>query len=786
MKLIYFPFLVFLIILSNITSIAQDIPIGTWRDHLPYLKGIDVAEGDGKIYCATSYSMFEFDLQEYTVTKMNKITGLSDIGIAAIEYSESTGTLLIGYANSNIDIIKDGGVINISDIIRSNAVAPGEKTISKIVLNNNFAYICCGFGIVKFDIVSREIKDTYYIGPDGSHLGVNDIIFNDTSVIAATDEGIYYADIDNPNLAYYENWTKDIRLPDPDGNYSLIEGTFNKIITSKFSEEFANDTILFFDGNSWNYSDQFETNDVYAIETMDDMLVVVYSYGIKMLNSNLELLPDNTIWTYNPGAVNPRDMIKGNDGTRWIADNVYGLVRMNGGYDFTKIYPNGPEYTDVFSMAAGGNSLWAVPGGINQSWNNLFKAGSIISFTDGTWDTYDNIDFPEFDSVRDMLCIAIDPFNSNKVYAGSWYAGILEFINGELTTFYKPENSTLQYNLLQGPPFVQVGGLAFDANGYLWATNSTTENCLSVRLPGNSGNWEWKSFYLGSSTSGAELGKLLIDSGGRKYIIMRADHSLLVFDDKNTVNDVSDDEVRIISSTEGYGHLPGNKIHSFAEDSNGEIWIGSDEGIGVIYSPENIFGGGNYDAQRILIPRNDGSGLADILFEFETITAIAVDDSNKKWIGTENNGVFYISADGLNEIFHFTSENSPLLSNTITSIAINRLTGEVFFGTSKGIISFKGYSTKPSESNEDVYAYPNPVKPGYEGPIAIKGLVKDADVKITDITGTLVYATRAEGGQAIWEGRNFEGSRVKTGVYLVFISNDDGSQSIVTKILFIE
>jgi ligand-binding sensor domain-containing protein len=280
------------------------------------------------------------------------------------------------------------------------------------------------------------------------------------------------------------------------------------------------------------------------------------------------------------------------------------------------------------------------------------------------------------------------------------------------------------------------------------------------------------------------VGELIIDSYGQKWIRVRAEHSLIVFNDNGTITDKTDDQVKVVTSAQGNGNIPGNKVFSLAEDNDGEIWIGTDEGVAVFYSPENVFSNYNFDAQRILIPRNDGSGLADILLEFETITAIAVDGANNKWIGTDRSGVFHLSPDGQIEYNHFTVQNSPLFSNNITSIVISQ-DGEVFIGTANGIISYKSSASEGGPTYSDVYAYPNPVESGYNGPIAIKGLVTNADFKITDINGTLIFRGRAEGGQAIWNGTNFNGRRAQSGVYLVFVSNEDGSETLVTKILFI-
>jgi hypothetical protein len=260
---------------------------------------------------------------------------------------------------------------------------------------------------------------------------------------------------------------------------------------------------------------------------------------------------------------------------------------------------------------------------------------------------------------------------------------------------------------------------------------------------------------------------------------------IIVFNNGNTVDDPTDDQVKVLSAATGNGAIPGSKVYSFATDLDGEVWVGSDKGVCVFYSPDLIFEPGtNFDAQQILVPRNDGSGLADILLETEVVTAIAVDGANRKWIGTNRAGVFYLSADGIEQLAHFTASNSPLLSNNILDIAIDS-DGEVFIGTENGIISYKSSSIPPQPTGSPVYAYPNPVRENYTGVIAIKGVPINSTVKITDTYGNLAYQTKSEGAQAIWDGYNFDGKRAATGVYLVFVSNDDGSEKLVTKILVI-
>ena len=256
---------------------------------------------------------------------------------------------------------------------------------------------------------------------------------------------------------------------------------------------------------------------------------------------------------------------------------------------------------------------------------------------------------------------------------------------------------------------------------------------------------------------------------------------IVVFNHGTSLEDISDDQYYLYKTGEGLGNLPNVKVHSMAIDREGSIWIGTEEGIAVVHCPSQVFNGG-CDAQQILVQQDGFNGF---LLANETVTAIAVDAGNRKWVGTTN-GIWLFSADGTEQLSFFNDENSPLFSNNIFAIAIDHSNGEVFVGTDQGLISFRGEALEGGDMHNDVYAFPNPVEPGYEGPIAITGLVQDAEVKITDVSGTLIYQTPAFGGQAIWNGKDTNGRRANSGVYLVFSTNADGTENFVTKILFIQ
>jgi hypothetical protein len=357
----------------------------------------------------------------------------------------------------------------------------------------------------------------------------------------------------------------------------------------------------------------------------------------------------------------------------------------------------------------------------------------------------------------------------------------MKFVDNELAEIYNENNSSLQ-PWVAAPNLVNISGLDFDDQHNLWVANTGAPDILSVMQNGG----QWRSFNLGGSLSGIDIANLMVDSYNQKWIIKRTDGLVIVFNDNGTIDNPVDDRVKVLSSATGNGNIPGSKVYSFATDLDGEVWVGTDEGVAVFYAPENIFEQGvNFDAQQILVPRNDGSGLADILLESETVTAITINGANQKWIGTSRAGVFLLSEDGTEEIHHFTTDNSPLLSNSITSIAL-KANGEVFIGTANGIISFRGNATPPGPTPQGVYAFPNPVRENYVGPIAITGLENNSNVKITDTYGNVVFGTLSEGGTAIWDGNSYNGSRAATGIYLVFVTNSDGSEKLVTKILVVK
>ena len=323
-----------------------------------------------------------------------------------------------------------------------------------------------------------------------------------------------------------------------------------------------------------------------------------------------------------------------------------------------------------------------------------------------------------------------------------------------------------------------ISDMKYDDDGNLWVLNKGQEP-LKVFTP----EGEQYSFSLGAAAKDKIPYRLLVDRDGNKWVGV-TNVGLIAFNENGTFEDTSDDELRTLKAAEGSGALPVNVVKGLAEDADGEIWIGTEEGLVVLYSKSNLYDGGfgEYDASKILL---EVDGETEKLLGDTHITTIAIDGGNRKWIGTSSSGVFCFSEDGREEIYRFDTENSPLVSNNVLDIKVDQLSGEVYFATDAGLVSFRSDATLADRNFSNVKVFPNPVRPDFYGPITIQGLGYESDVKITDVSGNLVFKGVSNGGTFIWNGETLQGERVHSGVYLVWSGVTTGKGKNVAKILFI-
>ena len=752
---------------------AQDgVSIGNWRTHLPYHKVIAVEPVGSKIYAATEFELFYYDNDDNSINILNRINGLSDIGISTIRFNESQRKLFVAYTNANVDLIdKDGVITNMSDIKDKSIL--GNKSINNVFFEGDLSYVACGFGIVVFDLKKEEVKDTYYIGDQGDAVNVTDVAIFNGRIYASTDDGIYYASIDAPNLANYAAWHFDTSLIHPHLAYTEME-VFNGKLYLNYDGGFNADTLFVNDGNLWGYFHPEEVSQKYELRAYDDKFVVTNRYAVKVYDRNQNEMHNY----YSPGgSITPLSTAIDKSGNYWIGDSRRGLIKTSDGWNNMDVMPNGPASKNVFELQACGDQVWIATGGHAANWGKRYMKEGVARF-DGQWTILNSTTLSDFTAYSDFVCTATDPIDPSVTYVGTWGNGILKFKNDELMEVFDADNSTLDY-WVNDANLINISGLAFDSKGNLWVANTGAPKLLSVMER----NGTWHSYNFGGSLSGIDIGTLLIDDNDYKWITRR-NGEVIVFNDNGTLDNPTDDQVVNLNTATGNGHLAGS-VNCLVVDDDGAVWAGTDKGPCLFSNTKLIFSGGNFDAIQKEVPRNDGTLQSDPLFKDVSVLSMAAVKGTKQiWFGLES-GVYLMSFEGKpKEIHNYTTKNSPLLDDAVNTMAIDK-SGEVFFGTGRGIISYRGESSTPEPYISDVVAYPNPVRLGYSGYVGIKGLVSNSLVRITTVDGVFVTQLLSEGGQAVWDCTNINGEKVQPGVYLLFVSTKSGTDKFATKILIL-
>ena len=730
-----------ILILFPLLMQGQDARIGNWKDYLSYHSASYISESNNKVFCVASGGLFYVDKQDNTINRISKITGLSDVDVNQVAYSKELDITIVLYKNCNIDLLKTNEIINISDIKRKEIT--GNKKINNITIKDNIAYLSCSFGLVLVDLQKEEIKDTYYVGDDLSLYEINGCALLEDSIITATSEGLFYANLNSQNLSDYNSWG---------------------IITGYENEE-TYDNIIY--GNNTIYGDysheiiSISYNKSTLVKTKFDRVEINKDDGVSLELTHSKF--ENILYA-----------LYDDDDIIWVADSINGLLKFVD-YEYQQSFvPEGPVRDDIYSLEFEENKLCLSHGGhSNFGLNSLINDG--VSIKDN-YDGWENNDYWDLGNARDILEVAV--LNGTEYYA-SWYHGIPEMKNGWVTTHGFANTNGVLDTVYYSNNRIRVSDLKFDPQGNLWGLSSEVKHPLFVKTKDN----EWYSFSMNQDIIDLFFDDLLIDVWGQKWGVIGRGGGLFVYNDNNTISNASDDQFNILSTNIGDGNLPSQQVYSIAEDLDNTIWVGTDKGIAVFYKPSSVFSGYEFDAQQILIQEGD---YGQYLLSQERVKCIAIDGANRKWIGTEKSGVFLLSEDGASQVLHFTYENSPLFSNNIIDITINHNNGEVFIGTSKGLLSFRSDATEGKIVQSKTQVFPNPVRETYFGPIAINGLVTNANIKITDSHGTLVFEDYAKGGQAIWNGNNKNNERASSGVYLVFSVDENGAEKMISKILFIK
>lgn len=724
------------------------------------------AVGD-KVYILASGALFSYDKSDNEVRTYDKITTLSDIDIAHIRYSSFLDGLIIVYSNANIDILfDDESVYNISDF--KNKSLP-NKTINNIDVQGSIAHLSTSFGVVVLDLEKMEFNNTYNTELD-TYCAYN---FGG-KLYAGTKSGFYCGDT-NKNLLDKKNW----ELVSDNQVKALCEmgGKLYCLIETKGVYTFSPDTKSFtlVVGNDGEKYLSIYSAGGEIVAPARNKVGVIATNGVVSIYKNSESVhiakAGNTYWN-----------CKGYKGIAECEIKEYRVTEIS-----SPIVPNSPirNYCEYMKITDSGKLL--VAGGNINYFDVTFYDGTLMEYNSSTdeW-----INLPE-DTIKtatglkylNLCSIDEDPTEPGHYFAGSFGFGVYEFKNGKFVGHYDYENSILESVVPGNKAYVRVPTVKFDKEGNLWCINTDVENIVKVRKKDGT----WKALEYKDIEFGITMVKPYVDSRGWLWITaLRYTPGLFCAQIKGDPFDAKDDItnkwVNKFTNQDGISYDI-YQLYDIAEDRNGAIWVGTNTGVFVIENPKKFFNDGIF--KQIKIARNDGTGLADYFMNGVYIKDIEVDGANRKWIGTNSNGIYLVSADAQETIHHFTTENSPLPSDCIESIAINNITGEVFIGTDKGIASYRSDATAPAESldKENVHAFPNPVRADYSGNISIVGLTHDCSVKIVDAAGYLINEGESNGGMYSWNGRNLRGEKVASGVYYVLTYDSAGQESIATKIL---
>lgn len=759
--------LAFIACIYAIVSAGQ--AIGQWKTYPALQIATDNVAVNNKIYSLCNGNLFSYNTDNTEIYVYDKINGLHDVHIKFIRYCLETQKLVAVYENGNVDIIyPDDEITNLKQIKDKNYT---NLIINNVVINGKTAYLCTNFGIIELDLEKEVFSATYNLD-----MNVKCGIEYDNHIYISTDEGCYKGDmhlnlLDKANWKRLNNFTFDqitlfqnelVAFKNKSGLYKLDKNTFGQTELTK-----GNFTYFSHDDNVMIAGNEFMVN--------------VY----KSLNDKQQITFENTF-----------NQIHHYKGTYWASQNKNGLQPYKiDGDQFTPIQspvqPNSPVRDYFCNMHYDGDRLLIAGGDLNYS--GIVREATIMYYENDTWYNFiennvaEQVNLPEYVNVNS---IAQDPKDPTHHFVSTPRLGLYEYkdlkfikkydyTNSKISSIYPGRDNALRY--------IGCSALNYDNNGNLWMMNNSVDTLFVILKSDNT----WTKLYYPEIAKSPTCNFFItFDRNGNVWFnSQRMEPRGIFFLDYNgTLEDTSDDIHLLrknITNQDGVEYTP-DAFYCIVEDLKGKIWIGTNIGPFVISEPEK-FANEDFTFTQVKISRNDGTEYADYLLSGVEVRAIAIDGANRKWIGTSSDGVYLVSEDGQEMLQHFTTENSPLLSDEIQSLAVNPKTGEVMMGTGEGLVSYMSDANTPKDQLEkdNISVYPNPVTPDFNGPIAVSGLTADAEVKITTVTGQLVYSGHSKGGLFTWNGRNKSGKRVSSGIYNVITTNAEGKKTVVTRITFI-
>ncbi|PJC60700.1 MAG: hypothetical protein CO023_00480 [Flavobacteriales bacterium CG_4_9_14_0_2_um_filter_35_242] len=618
-----------------------------------------------------------------------------------------------------------------------------------------------------------QFGDTYFIGEGSTPVFINQLIIYQNVIYVASFNGIYSANLNNPNLIDFNNWSQ----PQGDllGNFTNISVFQNKLYTTK------NNILYSFNQNDRTLAiEKIAPSNILGLKVSDEFLTISMQTQAFVYNLDLQLMATAS----NAGGFNFTLHSAFAEGEKiYLATNEYGILSSNllNTNSYQEIHPQGPSSNSVFNIRVSNNNLWVVYGGYDGAYTPLETQKGFSHFNGTNWI---NIPFDNAFKARDLVNITIDPNAENKAYLSSWNDGILVVENDQVSMLLNNNNSGLEKLFLAGEPnffSIRINGTAFDNNGNFWVANAWVAKRLKKMTP----NGIWSSFDLSNIMTSNALGlnDLVVDKSNSIWIGTRRNGALVFNENGN--------QKMALTTEVNSGLLPDPNVRTLAVDSNNRIWIGTLKGLVVFSNATGVFNGVN-NAEPIIIL---DQGIPKKLLGDQTVNTIAIDGADNKWFGTDTGGILGTNPSGSSTLYNFNKDNSPLPSNRILKIQVDNASGKVFIATDKGIVAFKSKVSPFGEVLKSAYAYPNP-STKLNDLITIDGrngdhLPKGTNVKILDAAGYLVYETNViegqelRGGKVIWNKTNLAGKKVASGIYIVLLTTKDKAEVTTTKIAII-
>ncbi|MFV0146812.1 T9SS type A sorting domain-containing protein [Empedobacter falsenii] len=774
----------FIFITMIFTSLNAQNDKARWNDLFSYSNVKLLEEVNGVIYCGTENGIFLFNPKNPTNDwiKLNKTNFLNNVGVSAMAYDKESDSFLVGYENGGLDLLRSGESTMVLDI-KWNGFN-GVKKINHILINDGIAFISGAFGIVSYDLKDEEFKETTRTNT----AVVNDATILDNKIYIATSNGIYSSDLsdkklNDPNFSDRRIWNELLKITNTD----LLQENIQ-------IEEFNN--IIYFTKNIINYkyvnildnenpvkvessrkSELYEKfnliktiNDILItdLKSSDKKLIITQSYQISDFNGNGQ---NYTKIDQDGNVVNFNTAIS-------IGDEVYGGSIKNGLINLSDVNkqeysPDGPYNNKSWSVATKNGKVWIAPGGTKSYSNVLGNADGFFYYNAKKWINFSS---QEIFGAKDILKIAAHPAKDNNSFVIASFNKDNRDINGRTDLLEFGDDLKPTKILSNQFPSSRIAGISYDQDGNLYVGTSFPDNFTSdwmYNYYASRTNGSWKTIQKNHNIASVALSPETTAS--YVYYPNARDGGITVLDKNNT---------EVITITTSNSKLPINNVLALASDKSNTLWIGTGQGLVVLYSADDSVKNNTVNEEPIVVEPIViiQDGIPEALLTDVGINAIKVDNANRKWIATNGAGVYYVSESGEETKLHFTSKNSPLPSDIVYDVSIDETTGKVFFATEKGVVSYNGDVSTETNNFNDAIAYPNPYRPEYTGNITIKNLPNRALVKITDIVGNLLFEKKADGGVIEWNTNNSKGKPVASGIYLVLMTNADGTETKTLKL----